>query len=94
MKFDNLEDRMNYFRDLADYKLIPNSYVLAMVDGRGFSSKIKKRFKLPFDDTFIDIMNQVAAYVCKEVQGCKFAYDGVEYTIVEIGHDSFCSDTA
>ena len=46
MKFDNLEDRMNYFRDLADYKLIPNSYVLAMVDGRGFSSKIKKRFKI------------------------------------------------
>ena len=26
--------------------------------------------------------------------GGKFTYDGVEYTIVEIGHDSFCSDTA
>lgn len=86
MKFDNLEDRMNYFRDLADYKLIPNSYVLAMVDGRGFSSKIKKRFKLPFDDTFIDIMNQVAAYVCKEIQGCKFAFaqsDEISFIITD-----------
>lgn len=74
MKFDSLEDKMNYYRDLTDYRLMPNSYVIAMIDGRGFSGKIKKRFKLPFDDTFINIMNEIGKFVAKEVQGCKFAF--------------------
>lgn len=74
MKFDNIEDRMLYLRSLTDYKLIPNSYVMVMLDGRSFSSTIKKYFKKPFDDTFIDIMNETARYLCERIQGCKFAY--------------------
>ena len=45
MKFKNLEDRMLYRRSLTDYKLIPNDYVLIMLDGRSFSSTIKRYFK-------------------------------------------------
>ena len=74
MKFKNLEDRMLYLRSLTDYKLIPNDYVLIMLDGRSFSSTIKRYFKKPFDDTFINIMNETALYLCNNVQGCKFAY--------------------
>ena len=74
MKFENIEDRMLYLRSLTDYKLMPNSYVMVMLDGRSFSSTIKKYFKKPFDDTFISIMNETARYLCERIQGCKFAY--------------------
>lgn len=74
MKFNNLEDRMLYYRSLTDYKLIPNSYVIIMLDGRAFSHSIKKIFKKPFDDDFINIMNETAIYLCNKIQGCKFAY--------------------
>lgn len=74
MKFKSLEEKCKYYRSLSDYKLLPNTYVLVMVDGRSFSQKIKKQFKLPFDDDFINMMNETAKYVCEKVQGCKFAY--------------------
>lgn len=57
-----------------------------MVDGRAFSKLIKKRFKLPFDDTFIDMMNKTAQYVCENVQGCKIAYvqsDEISFLITD-----------
>ena len=74
MQFKSLEDKCLYYRSLTDYKLLPNSYVLVMVDGRSFSHMIKNKFQKPFDDEFIRMMNETAQYVCKNVQGCKFAY--------------------
>jgi tRNA(His) 5'-end guanylyltransferase len=53
---------------------MPNSYVLVMLDGRSFSHLVKNKFQKPFDDDFIQMMNETATYVCKNVQGCKFAY--------------------
>lgn len=95
MKFDSLEERMLYFRGLTDYKLTPNSYVICMIDGRSFSKKIKKKFERPFDDKFINAMNEVAKFVCKEVQGCKLAYvqsDEISFVITDfdtLNSDSF-----
>ena len=74
MRFNNLEDRMLYYRGLTDYKLMPRSYVMVMVDGRSFSHLIKNKFKKPFDDDFIRMMNETAKYLCENVSGCKFAY--------------------
>lgn len=74
MNFDSLKDKYNYYRNMADYRLLPNSYVMVMLDGRSFSHKIKKRFKRPFDDEFIRIMNETAQYVAKNISGCKLAY--------------------
>lgn len=74
MNFNSLKEKCNYYRDLTDYKLLPNSYVLVMVDGRGFSKLIKNKFEKPFDDEFIYMMNESAKYVCENVPGCKFAY--------------------
>lgn len=74
MQFKNLEDKCLYYRSMSDYKLLPNSYVLVMCDGRSFSHMVKNKFQKPFDDNFISMMNETAAYVCKNVQGCKFAY--------------------
>ena len=57
MQFDTLKGRMEYFKNLTDYRLCPNSYVLCHIDGRAFSKLIKKRFELPFDEKFITIMD-------------------------------------
>jgi len=74
MKFDSLKDKCEYFRSLADHKLIPNSYVIAMLDGRSFSKLIKNKYKKPFDERFMGYMNKVAEYLCANIQGAKFAY--------------------
>lgn len=74
MRFETLEQKCNFYRSLTDYRLLPNSHILVMVDGHKFSSVIKKKFKRPFDDDFIRMMNEVAIYLCENIQGAKFAY--------------------
>lgn len=74
MKFDTLKEKCEYYRSLTDYKLMPNSYVLVMVDGHCFSKLIKNKFDKPFDDLFINMMNETAMYLCENIQGAKFAY--------------------
>lgn len=86
MNFKSLEDKCLYYRGLTDYRLLPNSNIIAMVDGRAFSKLVKKRFNLPFDDNFITMMNETAKYVCEHVQGCKFAYvqsDEISFLITD-----------
>lgn len=74
MYFKTLADKCNYYRSLTDYQLMPNSYVLVMVDGHKFSKVIKNKFNKPFDDDFVKMMNETAKYLCEQVQGVKFAY--------------------
>lgn len=74
MEFKTLKDRMLYYRSLTDYKVMPNCYTLVMLDGRSFSKMVKNKFELPFDDNFIDMMNETAKYICKKIQGALFAY--------------------
>ena len=74
MRFNTLEDRMLYFRGLTNYKLMPKSYVMVMLDGRSFSTMIKNKFEKPFDNNFINMMNETAKYVCSKVEGAKFGY--------------------
>ena len=78
-----LKERMKFLQSLRDYKLYKDSYILCHIDGRAFSKMIKKRFKLPFDDEFMQMMDETAAYVCENVQGAKCAYvQSDEITIV------------
>lgn len=74
MKFNSLKDKCEYFRSLADYKLTPNSYVIAMLDGHSFSKLIKNKYKKPFDERFMGYMDKVAEYLCARLQGAKVAY--------------------
>lgn len=74
MKFDSLKEKCEYFRSLTDYRLVPNSYVIAFLDGRSFSKLIKNKYEKPFDEKFVRIMNEVAEYLVKNIQGAKFAY--------------------
>ena len=93
MQFKNLEDKCLYYRSLTDYKLMPNSYVMVCIDGRSFSHLIKNKFQKPFDDSFIEMMNETAKYVCENVQGCKFAYtQSDEVTFVLTDFDTPTTD--
>ena len=74
MIFKSLKEKYHYYRNLTDYRLLPNGYIMVMLDGRSFSKKIKNNFKRPFDETFINLMNETAKYVCEKVSGCKLAY--------------------
>lgn len=74
MKFKNLEDKCTYFRSMTDYRIVPNSYTLLMLDGKNFSKMVKNRFKKPFDPDFIEMMNETAKYLVEKLQGAKIAY--------------------
>lgn len=71
---ETLREKCKALRATTDYKLPKKTYAMAMIDGRSFSRLIKNHYEKPFDDKFINMMNEVAIYVCKNVQGCKFAY--------------------
>ena len=69
-----LKERMESLRKECDYTLPKRSYTMIFCDGRSFSKLIKNKFEKPFDDWFINAMNQTAKYICENVQGAKFAY--------------------
>ena len=74
MIFKTLKEKCEYYRKLTDYRLLPNGYVLVMIDGKNFSSLIKNKFEKPFDNWFIQTMNETAEHVCKQIQNCKGAF--------------------
>lgn len=69
-----LKEKCYAYQKEANYFLDSDKYIIAHIDGRSFSKMIKNKFKKPFDDVFINAMNETAKYLCKSVQGCIFAY--------------------
>lgn len=69
-----LKEKCYAYQHEANYFLDPNKYIIAHLDGRSFSTLIKNKFNKPFDINFIKMMNETAIYLCKEVNGVKFAY--------------------
>ena len=74
MIFKNLKEKCNYYRNLTDYKLMPNGYVVVMIDGKNFSKLVKNKFEKPFDDWFISTMDKTAVHLCKNIQNCVSAF--------------------
>ena len=94
MKFENLKEKCEYYRSLTDYKILPNSNMIIMLDGHSFSKKVKKAFKRPFDDVFIDAMNKTAQYLCGSIQGAKIAYvQSDEISILVTDYDTPMTDS-
>lgn len=70
----SLKEKCYAYQKEANYFLDPEKYIIAHIDGKSFSKKVKNKFNKPFDDGFIDAMNQTAVYLCEEIQGAQFAY--------------------
>ena len=90
----SLKERMTALRNTTNYVLPLKRYVMVMIDGRSFSRLIKNNYEKPFDDKFINMMNEVAKYVCKNVEGCKFAYtqsDEITFVLTDFDTETTCA---
>lgn len=70
MKFDELDKRMRVYETAHDFSVPPNMYMVARIDGRGFTklTKEKHAFKRPFDEQFRDLMIETT----KHLMNCGF----------------------
>jgi tRNA(His) guanylyltransferase len=71
---DSLGDRMkSYYEEPWRIQLPGRTPIIVRLDGCSFS-QYTKSCKKPFDDNVAKVMNTVAAFLCKKVQGCQIAY--------------------
>lgn len=65
MNFDALDAKMRGFEESQDRCVPPEVYMVARLDGRGFTGLTKDRhaFQAPFDEKFRDMMTTTAAHV-------------------------------
>lgn len=70
MKFDELDSRMRVFETAHDYAVLPGIYMVARIDGRGFTRLTKEvqKFEAPFDVRFRDLMIETV----KHLMDCGF----------------------
>ena len=65
MKFDELDEKMRVFETAHDYCVVPGIFIVARLDGRGFTKLTKERhaFEAPFDPRFRDMMAQTVEHL-------------------------------
>lgn len=71
---DEIGNRMKvYYEDRARIFLPRRTYTIIRVDGKAFHT-YTRGLKQPFDDGLIEDMDATACYLCKNIQGAKFAF--------------------
>lgn len=74
MKKDELGNRMKtHYEDRTRFMLPRRAYTIMRIDGKAFHT-YTIGLKEPFDDGLIEDMDATACYLCKNIQGAKFAY--------------------
>lgn len=65
MKFDDLDKRMRVFETAHDHCVLPGLFIVARLDGRGFTRLTKDvhPFEAPFDERFRDHMVVTASHL-------------------------------
>ena len=65
MKFDELDTKMRVFETTNDLYVLPGIFMVARVDGRGFTRLTKEvcKFEAPFDPAFRDAMIATAQHL-------------------------------
>lgn len=87
----SLGDRMKLYEAAARPVLSPRTPVILRVDGKAFHTFTRKA-KKPFDDTLIDLMNNTAIELCKNIQGAQMAYvQSDEISVLIHGYKKFNS---
>ena len=73
-KKDSLGDRMKEFYENRTRNFLPRrTYTIIRVDGKAFHSYTKGLIR-PFDEKLVNDMDETACYMCKNIQGAKFAF--------------------
>lgn len=67
MKFDELDKKLRIYETSHDFCVPPNIYMVARIDGRGFTklTKEKHSFERPFDKKFRDLMIETVKHLMK-----------------------------
>lgn len=70
MKFEELDTKMRVYETLPDRCVLPDVYMVARIDGRGFTKLTKEvhGFEAPFDERFRDYMVETV----KHLMNCGF----------------------
>ena len=65
MQFDVLDQRMRVFETAHDHCALPGLYLVARLDGRGFTQLTRERqpFTAPFDERFRDLMMATVSHL-------------------------------
>lgn len=65
MKFDDLDIKMRVYETAHDRCILPDMYIVARIDGRGFTRLTKEvhRFEAPFDERFRDLMVETVIHL-------------------------------
>lgn len=73
MKFDELDARMRVFETAHDLCVLPGLFMVARLDGRGFTRLTKEvhKFEAPFDERFRDLMLGTTEHL---MNGCGFSF--------------------
>jgi tRNA(His) 5'-end guanylyltransferase len=71
---DTLGDRMKeYYEDRTRNVLPRRTYSIIRIDGKAFHT-YTKGLQRPFDDKLMNDMDETAGFLCKNIQGAKFAF--------------------
>ena len=65
MTFDELDAKMRVFETSHDYRVLPEVYIVARIDGRNFTRLTKEihKFEVPFDIRFRDYMVETTRHL-------------------------------
>jgi len=73
-KNDSLGDRMKeFYENRTRYVLPRKTYTIIRIDGKAFHT-YTRGLERPFDIKLIEDMDETACYLCKNIQGAKFAF--------------------
>ena len=71
---DTLGDRMKkFYEDITRYFLPRRTYTIIRIDGKAFHS-YTKGLNRPYDEKFVNDMDETACFLCKNIQGARFAF--------------------
>lgn len=92
-KKDSLGDRMKEFYENRTRNFLPRrTYTIIRVDGKAFHSYTRGLIR-PFDEKLVNDMDETACYMCKNIQGAKFAFvQSDEISILLTDFDGLTTD--
>jgi len=92
-KKDSIGDRMKEFYENRTRTFLPRrTYTIIRVDGKAFHTYTRGLAR-PFDIDLVNDMDETACYMCKNIQGAKFAFvQSDEISILLTDFESLTSD--
>lgn len=84
-----LGDRMKMYENVWRQKLIRRMPVIIRIDGKAFHTYTKGLNK-PFDEIFMNAMQDTMKYLVENIQGCKFGYcQSDEISLLLVDYDDY-----